>query len=209
MEEDTQAAKTSRTIQKEETRRKIIEKAKVLFSTKSIRSVSTQEIATAAGIAKGSIFHHFANKEELVSAVMINFFDEFNEKFELFIVDLKSDPSGYKNIITYFLEDLFNYEFENPNLTKFILDFMAEYSENKDKDGPFKDMMVAIDKYMSGLLDIFKILEIKNGEVKALIFFAMLDGLSLQMDFEFGLSRDIIPELVKEILLVIEFWKQN
>lgn len=209
MEEDTQANKTSRTIQKEETRKKIIEEAKGLFSAKSIRSVSTQEIATAAGIAKGSIFHHFENKEELVSAVMINFFSEFNEKFEFFVIELKSDPSDYKNIITSFLEDLFNYEFENPNLTKFVLDFMAEYSENKDKAGPFTDMMNAIDEYMSGLLDIFNILEIKNGEVKALIFFAMLDGLSLQMDFEFGLSRDIIPELVKEILLVIEFWKEN
>lgn len=49
-----------------ETRRLLLEKAGELFETKGIDATSLDQIAAAAGVTKGAIYDHFANKTELV-----------------------------------------------------------------------------------------------------------------------------------------------
>ena len=49
--------------QPEVIRKRILEQATILVSQKGISGVSIQNIATAVGITKGGIFHHFPNKE--------------------------------------------------------------------------------------------------------------------------------------------------
>ncbi|XID96060.1 helix-turn-helix domain-containing protein [Paenibacillaceae bacterium WGS1546] len=53
---------------KEETRRALLDKSRVLFGEKGYRSVTTAEIARAAGIAEGTLFNYFRNKGELFIA---------------------------------------------------------------------------------------------------------------------------------------------
>ena len=52
--------------QPEVIRKRILEQATILVSQKGISGVSIQNIATAVGITKGGIFHHFPNKEILI-----------------------------------------------------------------------------------------------------------------------------------------------
>jgi AcrR family transcriptional regulator len=49
-----------------ETRRLLLEKAAELFETRGIGATSLDEVAAAAGVTKGAIYDHFANKTELV-----------------------------------------------------------------------------------------------------------------------------------------------
>jgi TetR/AcrR family acrAB operon transcriptional repressor len=49
-----------------ETRRILLEKAGELFETRGIDATSLDQIAAAAGVTKGAIYDHFANKTELV-----------------------------------------------------------------------------------------------------------------------------------------------
>ena len=51
-------------------RRRAIESATRLFSTRSYGEVSVAEVAADAGMAKGSVYRHFASKEELFVAVV-------------------------------------------------------------------------------------------------------------------------------------------
>nr|MBA2542420.1 TetR family transcriptional regulator [Deltaproteobacteria bacterium] len=51
------------------TRAKIVEVARSLFAARGYEAVSLDEIAAAARVTKGAIYHHFANKRDLFRVV--------------------------------------------------------------------------------------------------------------------------------------------
>jgi len=51
-----------------ETRNRIIANAAILFNRKGFSGCSTQDITTAVGLEKGSLYGHFSSKEELAVA---------------------------------------------------------------------------------------------------------------------------------------------
>lgn len=56
-------------------RARVISAARTLFLEKGYLATSMQEIADAAGLRKASIYHHFADKEALFSAIVLEEFD--------------------------------------------------------------------------------------------------------------------------------------
>lgn len=60
-------------------REKILETAMRLFVEKGIQSTPTSLIAKEAGVATGTLFHHFKSKEELVNALYNSIFDSLLE----------------------------------------------------------------------------------------------------------------------------------
>ena len=55
---------------KAETRQRILEAARKLFAASGYESSTTREIADAAGIANGTLFNYFPNKEAILAALV-------------------------------------------------------------------------------------------------------------------------------------------
>ena len=55
--------------QKEATARRIFEAAITLFTTQSYVATTVEQIARAAGVAKGTFFTHFASKDALLDHI--------------------------------------------------------------------------------------------------------------------------------------------
>lgn len=63
------AVKTLRVRQAEATRQLLIDVARRRFTEQGFRATSVEDIVSDAGVARGSLYHHFASKEELFGAV--------------------------------------------------------------------------------------------------------------------------------------------
>ena len=61
-----------------DTKQRIIHAAVELFHARSYDAVGVAEICQAAGVVKGSFYHFFASKDDLVLAVIDAVFDHFN-----------------------------------------------------------------------------------------------------------------------------------
>lgn len=66
-----------RTVKKPAVRRQeIVETAQFLFQTQEYDKTTMQDVVDKVGIAKGSIYHYFKSKEELLEAVIGNLVDQ-------------------------------------------------------------------------------------------------------------------------------------
>lgn len=71
---------TSRDLQREETRERILKAAREAFAEKGFLGASTRDIARRAGANQGLITYHFSTKEDLWRAAADSLFNELSER---------------------------------------------------------------------------------------------------------------------------------
>lgn len=71
--------------QPEVIRKRIIEQAIILASVKGTSGISIQNVANGAGITKGGVFHHFANKQILIEEMITEIINHLDYKVESLI----------------------------------------------------------------------------------------------------------------------------
>jgi AcrR family transcriptional regulator len=75
----------------EERRSEILKTARHLFQTKEYDKTTMQDVMDLLGIAKGTIYHYFKSKEELLEAVIENIVDENIERMQLAIREMNGN----------------------------------------------------------------------------------------------------------------------
>lgn len=81
-----------RTVKKPSERRaEIVKTARELFLTKDYDKTTMQDCMNQLGIAKGTIYHYFKSKEELLEAVVEDIVNEHFEKMETLIRETKGN----------------------------------------------------------------------------------------------------------------------
>ena len=66
-------------------REELLELAATMFAQRGLRATTVRDIADAAGILSGSLYHHFASKEEMVDEVLRTFLDWLFERYQRII----------------------------------------------------------------------------------------------------------------------------
>ena len=72
-------------------RAEILEAARHLFQTKEYEKATLQDVMDHLGIAKGTIYHYFKSKEELLEAVIEDIVNKHFEKMEALLQEAKGN----------------------------------------------------------------------------------------------------------------------
>ncbi|MGV0641777.1 TetR family transcriptional regulator KstR2 [Mycolicibacterium sp. XJ879] len=72
-------------------RDELLELAASMFAERGLRATTVRDIADSAGILSGSLYHHFASKEEMVDEVLRGFLDWLFTRYQE-IVDTEPNP---------------------------------------------------------------------------------------------------------------------
>lgn len=118
----------------EQTRRQILAAARRVFHERGVGNTSLEQIAQAAGVTRGAIYWHFANKEDLFKAmcqeVTIPFVDRMDYTL---LVDPSSTPlERLRNFLRQITQTV--QQDECLRCTMEILNFKCEYVGDMEKD---------------------------------------------------------------------------
>jgi TetR/AcrR family transcriptional regulator, fatty acid metabolism regulator protein len=100
----TQAGKSVPNMDRKIHRREsIIQAAIEVFSKKGFQAASISEIAQAAGVATGTVYQYFKNKEDLFFSIPIEKTNEFRSQVELHLEGITGAFNKLQKFIWYFL----------------------------------------------------------------------------------------------------------
>lgn len=69
----------------------ILERAADLFAKQGVAGTTVREIAEAVGILSGSLYHHFASKDEIVEAIVDGFMSDLVKRYDE-VLAASTDP---------------------------------------------------------------------------------------------------------------------
>jgi len=72
-------------------RDELLELAATMFAERGLRATTVRDIADRAGILSGSLYHHFASKEEMVDEVLRDFLEWLFSRYQ-HIIDSEPNP---------------------------------------------------------------------------------------------------------------------
>ena len=75
-----------------ETRRRLLEAATDLFASEGLHGATSARIAAAAGVATGTFYLHFRDKEELFREIVFAALERLRERMRCALRDVGRDP---------------------------------------------------------------------------------------------------------------------
>ncbi len=139
------------------TRERIIEAATEVFARRGVHGTRVADIAERAGIAYGLVYHHFRNKEEILSAI----FAERWAQYVAYLEELARTPAPFRErmrrLIHFWVE---TYRQDNDLMTVMINEITRSYEFLESHD--ITAVLVAFDP-IERIIDEGR----ANGEVRA------------------------------------------
>lgn len=103
------------------TKDQILQSALSCFMTKGVEHTSIADIRDASGVSVGSIYHHFGNKEGIVSALFLTGMLDHSERQERALAECSTAEQGVKAIVQCYLDWICN----NPDWARFVFRYRA------------------------------------------------------------------------------------
>jgi AcrR family transcriptional regulator len=103
----------------EERKKEIMETAAQFFMTKGYEETSVNMIVEHLNIAKGTFYHYFASKEEILGSILENYLEKFAREIKL--LTLNKEMNAYEKI-QFVLKSILSSDAEPKNLTQHIED---------------------------------------------------------------------------------------
>lgn len=114
-----------------------------VFSHEGFHKARMEQVAQEAGVAVGTIYNYFANKEDLLLAIFKAGFDEQLR----FFAELKDSGLPIQKLLRRLFERHFRFLKERPDLALVLL------QERFHPEGGFKDKLIALYREMIGQIE--------------------------------------------------------
>lgn len=121
--------------QKERTRNGLVDRAEKLFAKKGISNTTTADVAKELKVSHGTLFVHFATRDDLVKAVV----DDFGERLSAALGERLSEEQSLKDLLKAHLSVLSEFE-------DFYLRLIAE---SQSLPGHIRSIIYAINASLS------------------------------------------------------------
>jgi len=108
-----------------ETRNSLLQVALELFVEKGFEATRANEIAQKAGVAVGTIYLHFGDKDGLLSAILMNLADEIYTRVRA--VYEKHPSTRPEELARMHIEQIIQYIEENQKIAPFVLDYALSH----------------------------------------------------------------------------------
>lgn len=84
-------------------KRALLDAAIQIATEQGVQGVTVQAVATAAGVTKGGLFHHFASKQALIDGVYIDLIEKMDAELD---DHMASDPEPYGRFTRAYVETM-------------------------------------------------------------------------------------------------------
>jgi AcrR family transcriptional regulator len=151
---------------------RILSAALDLFSAQGFHGTSMQQIATAAGVSKGLLFHHFADKARLLDALI----DALQQQLapQTTAVPNTSPAEAFRGIIN----QIFNHLQQAQPLVKLLVPLAIHIGGTETFHQLMTQKMLGVQSYLTELM---RQMGVAQPEVEAQQLALILDGLQLRI----------------------------
>ena len=151
---------------------RILSAALDLFSAQGFHGTSMQQIATAAGVSKGLLFHHFADKARLLDALI----DALQQQLapQATAVPNASATEAFCSIIN----QIFNHLQQAQPLVKLLVPLAIHIGGTETFHQLMTQKMLGVQAYLTDLLGQ---MGVPDPQIEAQQLALMLDGLQLRI----------------------------
>ena len=154
-------------------REKILKTALELIVNQGIQETPMSQISKVAGVAMGTIYHHFKSKNEIVNAIYLYLKKEMGNA----LLAEQEDSKSYKALFFQFWNNLFEYYAQNEMAFKFLQTFVQSpllSAETKEEGSQYYQPIILF--FEEGLrnehlnpIDIVLLTETIHGNVVSLV----------------------------------------
>jgi TetR/AcrR family fatty acid metabolism transcriptional regulator len=140
-------------VDKKEKKDQIVEAAIREFARKGFSRTTINDIATAAGIGKGTVYEYFSNKEEIFHETFRFFMHSMEPDFQAILISKVPAREKLRQILDGF-SHLINSEYHN-ELMELMFEFWSEAIKDKGSKGVmFEEMITFYQVYREIFADI-------------------------------------------------------
>jgi AcrR family transcriptional regulator len=143
-----------------------------LFSAQGFHGTSMQQIATAAGVSKGLLFHHFADKARLLDALIYALQQQLAPQATS--VPNTSPGEAFRSII----DQIFNHLEQAQPLVKLLVPLAIHIGGTETFHQLMTQKMLGVQAYLTDLLGQ---MGVPDPQIEAQQLALMLDGLQLRI----------------------------
>lgn len=137
----------------------IIDSATRLFAEKGVSETSTGEIAEIAGVAQGTLFYHFKNKQGIISEIFSRAGSDYLDEFRK---TLDSSDTGIKKIEAAIR---FNKDYSRHH-SQLMLIFLRMFPDLKDRQAPEREILETIREQVIEMIKNSLAAGIEDGTIK-------------------------------------------
>jgi TetR/AcrR family transcriptional regulator, regulator of biofilm formation and stress response len=159
-------------------------------------SVTVKQIAVRAGLTHGAIHYYFANKDEIIEALVLSLIARYEKDFNMI---LKSNPTP-KNLMPVFMSHFLDIFIFDKCLNRVFVNLTQMSFEREKVRVQMKKLFQA---YRSNLkkLNMLAGIEEKRAGILAMGMVALLDGLSLQRAVD---NKSVDKESVNKLIAILD-----